>query len=209
MKTQISRRVFTGTVLAAGAAASSSFLSPSAHAQQQENPLITPRIMGDPDAPVLIIEYSSLTCPHCARFHADALPKIKREYIETGKARFELRDFPLNQQAALATLMARCAPEDRYFALVDLLFAQLSTWSRSQQIVTELAKLGGFAGMSKPDLEACFQNQELYSAIQTQRVVWNELHEIRATPTVFVNDTRFEGARPFEEYAEAIEAELS
>lgn len=214
MKISMSRRVFAGSALATAGALASPILSmtvaKSARAQQEGSALITPRILGDPDAPVLMIEYASKTCGHCAAFHRDALPQIKSTYIDTGKVKLEYRDFPLNEAAALGSLLARCAPEDRFFALVDMLYAQQRQWANAQQqLITELARLGGFAGMSKPDLEACFQNNALYSAISNQRLIWSEEHNIRATPTVFVNDTRLEGARPFEEYAEAIEAELA
>ena len=210
MTVRLSRRTFTGSALALAAVTGSPFaLTSAAQAESHAgNPLITPRIMGNTDAKVHIIEYSSMTCPHCANFHANALPQIKAQYIDTGKASFEIRDYPLNEPAAIGTLLARCAPEDRYFPLVDMLFSQMQSWRSSPDIITELARLGGFAGMSKPDLDACFQNQELYSAIYEQRGVWQELHNIRATPTVFVNETRLEGARDFQEYADAIEAEL-
>ena len=89
--------------------------------------LITPRVLGDPNAPVLMIEYSSLTCPHCAAFHSGALPEIKERYIDTGMVRLEMRDYPLNEAAAVGALVARCAAEERYFPLVDLLFAQQQT----------------------------------------------------------------------------------
>lgn len=173
------------------------------------NPLITPRILGNPDAPVTLIEYSSMTCPHCASFHREALPLIKKNYIDTGKVKLEMRDFPLNDGAALGSLLARCAPEDRYFALVDLLFAQQPAWAREQGMVGELARIGGFAGMSQDELQACFENEELFQAIRDQREVWAATHEITSTPTFYVNGVQIRGAQPYEEFERVIEEALN
>lgn len=173
------------------------------------NPLITPRVLGDPEAPVTIIEYSSLTCPHCAAFHRETLPQLKETYIDTGKAKLELRDFPLDDGATLGALLARCAPEDRYFALIDLLFLQQRSWARSENLVGELARLGGFAGMSEESIQACFENEELFRAIREQREVWSNLHEISSTPTFIVNGTKVSGAQPFEEFQKIIDSELN
>lgn len=171
--------------------------------------LITPRVLGNLDAPVTIVEYSSLTCPHCAAFHRETLPQLKKEYIDTGKVKLEIRDFPLDNGAALAALMARCAPEERYFALMDLLFAQQSKWAREQGMLQELAKLGGFAGMSNEQLETCFANEELYKAIVDQRKIWTTVDEIRSTPTFYVNGKQVVGAQPFDAFKELIDAELN
>jgi len=171
--------------------------------------MIEPRILGDADAPVTIIEYSSMTCPHCASFHRETLPELKKTYIETGKVKLEFRDYPLNEAAALGSLLARCAPEDRYFALVDLIFAQQQVWGSSQNILGELAKLGSFAGMSQDSINACFENEALYGAIVQQRSVWSDTHNVGSTPTFFVNGTSIVGAQPFTAFEEAIEAALN
>jgi protein-disulfide isomerase len=179
--------------------------SPTAKSQE----LITPRVLGDPDAPVTIVEYASLTCPHCAAFHHETFPELKKTYIDTGKVKLEFRDYPLNEGAALASLLARCAPEDRYFPLLNLLFAQQPAWGASQNMLADLAKLGSFAGMSSDSIEQCFNNQELYSAIVKQRTYWSELDDIGSTPTFIVNGTKIVGAQPFEKFQELIEADLN
>jgi protein-disulfide isomerase len=179
--------------------------SPSA----QNQALITPRILGNPDAPVTIIEYASLTCPHCAAFHQETLPELKKTYIDTGKVKLEFRDYPLNEGAALGSLLARCAPEDRYFPLVNLLFAQQPAWGGSQNMLADLAKLGGFAGMSSESIEACFNNQDLYAAIVKQRSYWSELDDIGSTPTFIIDGTKIVGSQPFEKFQEVIEAALN
>ncbi|WP_421875559.1 DsbA family protein [Pacificispira sp.] len=181
----------------------------SGDASAETNPLITPRVLGAADAPVTIIEYSSLTCPHCATFHRETLPKLKETYIDTGKVKLELRDFPLDDGATLGALLARCAPEDRYFALIDLLFLQQRSWARSENLVGELARLGGFAGMPEATIQACFENEELFKAIREQRQVWASTHEITSTPTFIVNGTKVSGAQPFEEFQKIIDGALN
>jgi protein-disulfide isomerase len=173
------------------------------------SPLITPRVMGDPDAPVTLIEYSSLTCPHCAAWHRDTLPRLKETYIDTGKVKLVARDYPLNEGAALGTLFARCAAEERYFPLVDLLFEQQSSWARSQNMIQELARLASFAGMSQEDINQCLQNEELYAAILEQREVWSQTHDIGSTPTFVVNGEMIVGNQPYERFEAAIEAALN
>lgn len=204
MTFKISRRAF-----AAGAATLAALpvatLSGAARAQNADMELIGTRILGDSDAPIHMIEYSSMTCPHCAAFHVETLPQIKTNYIDTGKVRLEMRDYPLNEAAALGALLSRCAPEDRYFPLVDLIFAQQASWARSNNMIGELARLGAFAGMSQGDLEACFQNQELYAAIVRQRDVWSEEHEVRSTPTFYINDEPLVGNQPYDHFAKAFD----
>lgn len=199
---------------AAATESANASIVPEAAAQSTDDapegsPLITPRVLGDPNAPVHMIEYSSLTCPHCASFHRETLPLIKERYIDTGQLRLEIRDFPLNEQAAVGALVARCATEERYFPLVELLFAQQQRWANSQNIVGELAQLASFAGMSQETLEACFENQELFAAIVEQRGVWANTHEVSSTPTFYINGTPVIGSQPFEDFEAVIEAELN
>lgn len=170
--------------------------------------LITPRVLGDPNAPVTIIEYTSLTCPHCAAFHGKTLPRLERRYIDTGKAKLVVRDFPLDERAAVAALLARCAPEDRYFPLVNMLFAQQRRWVGSDDVLGALARLGGFAGMSSEAIDQCFENQELYAAIVDQSEVWQEEHDIHSTPTFIINGQPVIGDKPFEEFRTVIDSKL-
>ena len=119
------------------------------------------KVLGDDDAEITIIEYASLTCPHCAQFHAEILPKIKTEYIEPGKAKLVYRDFPLDQVALKASLLARCAPDDKFFTFIDALFTQQFAWSRSNDPVEALTNLGMVGGLSKESVDACLSNEEL------------------------------------------------
>jgi len=166
------------------------------------------RILGDPDAPVLIEEYSSLTCPHCASFHEEKLPILKKKFIDTGKAKLINRDFPLDDRAAVATLMVRCAPADRYYPMLELLFKQQTNWARAENPLQALAQVGRFAGMSQERLEACFQNVDLYRAIVARRNQYGEERSIQSTPTFFVNGEQIQGNQPIEDFENAIESAL-
>ncbi|HYP38382.1 MAG TPA: thioredoxin domain-containing protein, partial [Stellaceae bacterium] len=99
------------------------------------------RILGNPEAPITIVEYASLTCPHCAHFANDVLPEIKKDWIDTGKAKLVLRDFPLDEPALRAAMIARCAPPDRYYAFADTFFAAQEKWVRSPDYREALARL--------------------------------------------------------------------
>lgn len=169
---------------------------------------LAPRVLGDVDAPVTILEYSSLTCPHCAAFHNTTLPTLKKEYVETGKVKLEMRDFPLDQYALRAAAMARCASEARYFALMDLLFKQQAKWSRAQNPIDELKKIGRFAGIA-PDLaDACMTNTALLDGILNARLQAQRTHEIQSTPTFIVGNTKVTGNQPMENFRQVIDGQL-
>ncbi len=110
------------------------------------------RVLGQADAPVVMVEYASATCPHCAEFHAKVLPLIKAEYIDTGKVRFIFREFPLDQAALGAFMLARCVPEDKYFATIDLMFRRQGIWMKGDK-AAELLKVTQMAGMDKAGLQ--------------------------------------------------------
>lgn len=159
------------------------------------------RVLGDPDAPITIVEYSSLTCPHCASFHADTLPQIKKEFIDTGKAKLIYRDFPIDRLALGAALVARCAPEDSYFPLLDMMFKSQQVWTRASNPIDALAGYAKLAGMSGDAVEACFENQALLDAIQEVRQRANETYGITSTPSFVIEGEVVKGAYPYEHFA--------
>ncbi|PWC34007.1 disulfide bond formation protein DsbA [Azospirillum sp. TSO35-2] len=169
--------------------------------------LMADRVLGDPKAPVTILDYSSMTCPHCAHFHADVLPKIKETYIDTGKVKLIFRDFPFDQAALQASMLAHCAPTERYYPLTDVLFKSQSTWSRSSDPNKALAQYGKLAGMTQDTIDACFASKELADAILNSRLTGQNQYKIEATPTFILNDgkERVEGAQSFEEFAKVID----
>ena len=121
--------------------------------------------MGNPDAKVSVIEYASLTCGHCANFHKDTWPALKAKYIDTGKVRFVLREFPLDPLAMAGFMLARCNGNDKYNPMVDLLFAQQRNWAFTDKPVDALSALVKQAGFTQESFEACLKRQDLYDAI--------------------------------------------
>jgi protein-disulfide isomerase len=158
------------------------------------------RVLGNPAAPITIIEYASLTCPHCAHFANDVLPELKREWIDTGKARLVLRDFPLDGPALRAAMIARCAPPDRFYAFADTFFASQDKWATTKDYREALARLAKLGGMGKDEFEACLNNTTLENRIVEQRLVASQELDINSTPTFFINGSKFSGAPTAEEF---------
>jgi protein-disulfide isomerase len=155
--------------------------------------------IGPKDAKVVIVEYASLTCPHCANFHTKEMPPIKKEFVETGKVRFVYRDFPLDRTALLAAMIARCAGRDRYFAFLDTFYATQSQWAGASNPQTALMSLARLGGMAQKDFEACTRNEEVQNAILAQRLEGSNEFKIRSTPTVFVNGASYSGGMTAEQ----------
>ena len=167
------------------------------------------RALGRADAPVTIIEYSSLTCPHCASFHKETLPLIKKTYIDTGKARLIYRDYPIGGLALAAALMARCAGPKRYFGFIELLFRNQANWSTSKNPRAELARIALFGGMPEKEFDACLKNQPLMNAIRTRAKTDGEIHGIDSTPTFIIEGEKVSGAYPFDHFKKIIDSALS
>jgi len=158
------------------------------------------RVLGNPAAPITIIEYASLTCPHCAHFANDVLPELKREWIDTGKAKLVLRDFPLDGPALRAAMIARCAPPDRFYAFADTFFASQDKWATTKDYREALARLAKLGGMGKDEFETCLNNTTLENRIVEQRLVASQELDINSTPTFFINGSKFSGAPTAEEF---------
>ena len=157
------------------------------------------RVIGKADAPITIVEYASLTCPHCARFHKETLPKLKTAYIDTGKAKLIFRDFPFDGLALRAAALARCAPQERYFAVLDTLFQQQETWSRAKDPLAAIGNIGKLAGMSQATVDACFKDTKLMDSIVQIRLD-GEKQGVDSTPTFIIGVKKISGAQPFEEF---------
>ncbi|MBV8088197.1 MAG: DsbA family protein [Alphaproteobacteria bacterium] len=164
------------------------------------------RILGKPDAPITIIEYASLTCPHCAHFQDDVLPEIKKQWIDTGKAKLVLRDFPLDEEALRAAMIARCAPPDRYYAFVDTFFGAQSKWVGAHDYREALARLARLGGMSKEEFDACLSNKGLEDSIVQSRFVASKQLDVNSTPTFFINGTKYTGAPTVQDFATNLQA---
>ena len=150
-------------------------------------------ILGNDAAPVTVIEYASLTCSHCAQFHQRALPTIKKEFIDTGKVRFVFRDFPLDQLALSGSMIARCGGRDRYFAFIDTLFAQQSTWARDTQPLAALSRIARLGGLSQAKFDECIKDKNVADGIIQKRLDGDKIFGINSTPTIIINGKRFSG----------------
>lgn len=164
----------------------------------------TDHALGAADAPVTIIEYASLTCPHCAQFHNEVLPDLKERYIATGKVRLIYRDFPLDQRALAAATLAHCAGPDRYFGFLDVLFETLDNWARADDLA-QLKGLGRLAGLSEDEMNACLADEELTDGILQMRLEGQEKHDVSSTPSFVIDGETYAGSRSIEDFAELIE----
>lgn len=170
---------------------------------------VEPRVLGDPDAPLTMIEYSSLTCPHCASFHAKSYKPIVETYVETGRMKFEMRDFPLDQYALRASAMARAIDGKPYFALIDLIFKQQSSWTRASNPLDAVKKIGRLAGISAETAEAYMTNDELLDSILNGRIAAQKTYDVNSTPTFVIGDEVIRGAETFETFQKVIEDKLA
>jgi len=149
--------------------------------------------LGKQSAPVTIVEYASKTCPHCANFHNNVLPTIKTEYIDTGKVRLVYRDFPLDQLALRAAMMARCAGKDRYFGFVSALFSTQNKWARDTDPIAALARIGLLGGMSQAEFDACMKNQEVADTVLNLRLEGDKTYHVSSTPTIIIGGEKYDG----------------
>ena len=156
------------------------------------------RVLGKADAPITIVEYASMTCPHCAHFANAVLPKLKENWIDTGKAKLVLRDYPLDEVALRAAMMARCAPAERFYPLVDTLFETQEQWALAKDWRGALEKTARLAGIGKKDFDACLANKGMEDQVAQSRLIATTQLGVDSTPTFFVNGTKFQGA-PTEE----------
>jgi protein-disulfide isomerase len=174
-------------------------VDPKAVAPRQEG---DDMVMGLATAPITIIEYASLTCPHCANFHTTSFPQIKEQYIDQGLVKFVYRDFPLDRAALWAAQLARCAGPDRYFSFLDVLFRQQGTWARGNdgaQIQDNLKRLGRLGGISDALFHECLQNKSVENAVLEQSLKGEREFKISSTPTIIINGNKHTGAVSFEE----------
>jgi protein-disulfide isomerase len=162
------------------------------------------RILGNPDAPITIVEYASLTCPHCAHFTNDVLPELKKKWIDTGKAKLVLRDYPLDEPALRAAMIARCAPPERYYAFVDTFFGSQEKWVTARDYRDALARLVKLGGMSRDEFDNCLKNTALENKIVEGRLIASKELDVNSTPTFFINGTKFTGAPTVEEFDKAL-----
>ncbi len=214
----ITRRAFTIALSLTGLAALAGFsplrLIAGAMAQSASDvakPVSLPDMaLGPANAPVTITEYASMTCPHCAAFNENVFPKIKSEYIDSGKVRYVFREFPLDIKAAAGSMLARCIAKDdagKYFAVIDMLFKQQNDWVVKNTTET-LARIGKQAGLSQQAVEDCLKDQALLDKIAADQKFANEVLKVNSTPSFFINGEMIRGETSFAEFDKKIKSLL-
>ena len=200
----LSRRSFHGG-LAAGTALAIGLARPARAQTWDPNITDFDQVLGQPDAPVTMIEYASFTCGHCATFHADTLPEIRTRYIDNGTVRFVFRDFPLDGLALRAGMLARCVENDRFFTVVDVLFESQRQWATSGDPLEALRRIGQLAGLSEAEFDACMENEALANQIIELRLEAEQRYDVSSTPTFVINGEVVSGAWPIDRFVELIE----
>src|SRR6185295_16333937 len=199
---RITRREFvvsTGALVAAVSFLASAPLALAQTVEELMRPGPLPDLVeGKADAPVTIIEYASMTCPHCANFHKTTYPALKSKYIETGKVRFIFREFPLDDLAAAASMLARCAGGEKSLALIDVLFASQDKWAVREPIPA-LLQISKQAGFTQKTFDECLKDQTLYNNILAMRERGSKEYKVESTPTLFVNGKMVKGGVSIEE----------
>src|SRR5450631_1346370 len=214
----ITRRAFTAALSLTGLAAVVGFsplrLITGAMAQSASDvakPVSLPDMaIGPANATVTITEYASMTCPHCAAFNETVFPKIKSEYIDSGKVRYVFREFPLDIKAAAGSMLSRCIAKDdaaKYFAVTDMLFRQQNDWVLKNTTET-LTRIGKQAGLSQQQVEDCLKDQALLDKIAADQKYAAEVLKVNSTPTFFINGEMIKGETSFEEFDKRLKSLL-
>jgi protein-disulfide isomerase len=167
--------------------------------------------LGSPDAPVKMVEYASFTCPHCATFHATVFKDLKRDYIDTGKVHFTLREVYFDRYGLWAAMVARCGGEMRYFGIHDMLFDQQAEWAASQdpvQVVQNLKTIGIAAGLDEVAIDACLNDQAQAEALIARFQANMAADGVEGTPTIFINGTKHSNMT-YADLKEILDAELA
>lgn len=165
------------------------------------------KVLGEPDAPVTIVEYASMTCSHCAHFHVTTMPELKAKYIDTGKVRLVFREFPFDPRAEAGFMLARCS-NDNYFPMVDVLFKQQQNWAAAQNAKDALLQISKLAGFSQESFEACLTDQKLLDDVRAVQKRGSDEFKVDSTPTFFINGNTYKGALTIAEMSAIIDGML-
>ena len=195
--------LLTGRVLAQDTAAETT-------TEGGAGPNVEPYVMGDADAPVHVIEYASLTCPHCATFHTDVLPRLREDYIDTGKVRFEFREVYFDRLGLWGGMLARCGGGMRYFGIVDLLLKRQPEWTRAssgEEAIAVMRRIGLQAGLTEAQMDECLRDAELAEALVARYQQHIEEHPITGTPS-FVIEGELLSNMSYDAFRERLDAAL-
>ncbi len=191
------RRTFLGWAAAVGGACA---VFRPAWAMKAEEVAI-----GHADAPVTVVEYASLTCPHCAHFHVDILPILEKRYIEPGKVRWVFRDFPLDRFALMAAMLAHCAGPERYPAFVSVFFETQQQWTRARDPLAALRSIAKLGGLTDEQMDACLADRELLDSILQMRLEGQQTYGVDSTPSFLVAGKLHAGAIEADQFAKLLD----
>lgn len=148
---------------------------------------------GDENAKIKIVEFASLTCGHCAKFHNEVMPILKEKYIEKGLIHFTYKDFPLDKFALKASMIARCAGNEKFFKFLDVFYKKQKDWTRTKDPFKSLLKIAKFGGLKDEELKVCIGNKSIEDGILKQRLSSSKKYDIKATPTLYLNGEKYNG----------------
>ena len=154
--------------------------------------------MGNESAPIKMIEFASLTCGHCAKFHNEVFPKLKKDYIDNGKIYFTYQDFPLDKFALKASVIARCSGKEKYFSFLKVLYKKQKDWTSSQDPFKSLLKIAKLGGLKNDEIKVCVSNKSIEDGILKNRLNSTKKFEIKATPTIYINGKKYDGDLTYE-----------
>lgn len=191
------RRQFLAAALVAAALPFVSAPFVSARAQDAEP--LPDMVLGNPDAPIEIIEYASMTCPHCAAFHNDTMPQLKEEWIDTGRAKLVFREFPLDRLAVVASAVARCAGPEHYFGFIDVLFETQNTWARAEEPIDAIKQMVRMGGLDPAMVDTCISDSGMIDGVIATRLYGEQNYEIKSTPSFIIDGEVHAGDLTYEE----------
>ena len=177
-------------------------------AQERAGPTPVEMALGSPDAPITVVEYFSFSCSHCARFHREIFPELKRDYIETGKIRFVVRDFPLNRAALTAAALARCIGPERSFDTIDIMWTRWDDWIDEAQTAPALHSALGSEGFDEAVLKRCRADKSFEDRVLNSYVEGARDHGVDRTPTFLINGRKFVGLASYGRFAAILDSLL-
>jgi protein-disulfide isomerase len=208
--------LFTRRQVVAGLAAGAALVAlplPAWSQTVEQEALLAPGPLGEmalgpENAPVTIVEYASMSCPHCAAFHQQTFHDFREKYVDTGQVRFIFRQFPLDTPAFAVAMLARCAPADRHFDVVDVFFQQQERWLRSENMLEAIFDIAQQFGFTRESFEACLQNQALFDELNAVKSRAAQEFGVSSTPTFFINGEKQSGALTLAQLDEHIQPHL-
>ena len=154
--------------------------------------------IGEKSAKIKMVEFASLTCGHCAKFHNEVFPRLQSEFIDTGKILFIYKDFPLDKFALKASVIARCSGNDKFFRFLKVLYSKQKDWTRTQDPFKSLLKIAKLGGLKNDEIKVCVGNKSIEDGILKQRLTSSKKYDIKATPTIYFNGEKYNGDLTYE-----------